>query len=229
LLRRIGKIDGLKRVRFTTSHPRDFVKEIVDAVDENPVLCNHIHLPVQSGSTDVLNRMQRLYTRDEYMRRIEWMKNARREITITSDIIVGFPGETEEDFEQTLRLLDEVQYDAIFSFKYSQRPNTPALQYADHLSEEEKSRRLTIVQEHQRQIQIPRNAAYIGRVQEVMVDGYNKATQQWLGKSSQHKTIGFSHSAMPGPTADGATLEGSYLDVRVTRSGPNSLAGEAVV
>ena len=228
MLRRIGEIDGLKRVRFTTSHPRDFVKDIVDAIDDNPTLCNHIHLPVQSGSTDVLNRMQRLYTRDEYLRRIEWMKNAKREITITSDIIVGFPGETEADFEQTLRLLDEVQYDAIFSFKYSQRPNTPALQYADHMSEEEKSRRLTIVQEHQRQIQIPRNAAYIGRTEEVLVDGYNKATQQWLGKNSQHKTIGFTHATTPAPT-DSFTLEGTYLNVRVTRSGPNSLAGEAVV
>ncbi len=229
LLRRMGEVEGLKRVRFTTSHPRDFVKEIVDAVDENPVLCNHIHLPVQSGSTAVLDRMQRLYTRDEYMRRIEWMKNAKRNIAITSDIIVGFPGETGEEFAETLKLLDEVQYDAIFSFKYSQRPNTPALQYTDHLSEEEKGSRLGVVQEHQRQIQIPRNAAYIGNVEEVIVDGYNKATQQWLGKNTQNKTISFTHSVIPGPSADGTTIEGRYLNVRVTRSGPNSLGGEAVV
>ena len=229
LLRRMGEVEGLKRVRFTTSHPRDFVKEIVDAVDENPVLCNHIHLPVQSGSTAVLDRMQRLYTRDEYMRRIEWMKNAKRNIAITSDIIVGFPGETGEEFAETLKLLDEVQYDAIFSFKYSQRPNTPALQYADHLSEEEKGSRLGVVQEHQRQIQIPRNAAYIGNVEEVIVDGYNKATQQWLGKNTQNKTISFTHPVIPGPSADGTTIEGRYLNVRVTRSGPNSLGGEAVV
>ena len=229
LLRRMGEVEGLKRVRFTTSHPRDFVKEIVDAVDENPVLCNHIHLPVQSGSTAVLDRMQRLYTRDEYMRRIEWMKNAKRNIAITSDIIVGFPGETGEEFAETLKLLDEVQYDAIFSFKYSQRPNTPALQYTDHLSEEEKGSRLGVVQEHQRQIQIPRNAAYIGNVEEVIVDGYNKATQQWLGKNTQNKTISFTHPVIPGPSADGTTIEGLYLNVRVTRSGPNSLGGEAVV
>ena len=229
LLRRMGEVEGLKRVRFTTSHPRDFVKEIVDAVDENPVLCNHIHLPVQSGSTAVLDRMQRLYTRDEYMRRIEWMKNAKRNIAITSDIIVGFPGETGEEFAETLKLLDEVQYDAIFSFKYSQRPNTPALQYTDHLSEEEKGSRLGVVQEHQRQIQIPRNAAYIGNVEEVIVDGYNKATQQWLGKNTQNKTISFTHPVIPGPSADGTTIEGRYLNVRVTRSGPNSLGGEAVV
>ena len=229
LLRRMGEVEGLKRVRFTTSHPRDFVKEIVDAVDENPVLCNHIHLPVQSGSTAVLDRMQRLYTRDEYMRRIEWMKNAKRNIAITSDIIVGFPGETGEEFAATLKLLDEVQYDAIFSFKYSQRPNTPALQYTDHLSEEEKGSRLGVVQEHQRQIQIPRNAAYIGNVEEVIVDGYNKATQQWLGKNTQNKTISFTHPVIPGPSVDGTTIEGRYMNVRVTRSGPNSLGGEAVV
>ena len=131
---------------------------------------------IGAGVTAVLDRMQRLYTRDEYMRRIEWMKNAKRNIAITSDIIVGFPGETGEEFAETLKLLDEVQYDAIFSFKYSQRPNTPALQYTDHLSEEEKGSRLGVVQEHQRQIQIPRNAAYIGNVEEVIVDGYNKAT-----------------------------------------------------
>ena len=229
LLRRVGEVEGLKRVRFTTSHPRDFVKEIVEAVDENPVLCNHIHLPVQSGSTAVLDRMQRLYTRDEYMRRIEWMKNAKRNIAITSDIIVGFPGETGEEFAATLKLLDEVQYDAIFSFKYSQRPNTPALQYTDHLSEEEKGSRLGVVQEHQRQIQIPRNAAYIGNVEEVIVDGYNKATQQWLGKNTQNKTISFTHPVIPGPSVDGTTIEGRYMNVRVTRSGPNSLGGEAVV
>ena len=104
-----------------------FRKDIIDAIDDNPVLCNHVHLPVQSGSSAMLERMQRLYTRDEYMRRIEWMKNARRNISITTDIIVGFPGETERDFEDTLDLLDEVQFDSLFSFKYSKRPNTPAL------------------------------------------------------------------------------------------------------
>src|SRR5260370_26498776 len=147
LLREMGRVDGIRRVRFTTSHPRDFVKDIVDAIDENPVLCNHVHLPVQSGSSSVLERMQRLYTRDDYMRRIEWMKNARRNISITTDIIVGFPGETDADFEQTLALLDEVQSDSLFSFKYSRRPNTPALAFADHISEEEQGRPLTILHE----------------------------------------------------------------------------------
>src|SRR5271170_5150375 len=166
LLRAMGEVDGIRRVRFTTSHPRDFVKDIVDAIDENPVLCNHVHLPVQSGSSSILERMQRLYTRDEYMRRIDWMKKARRNISITTDIIVGFPGETEADFEQTLALLDEVQYDSLFSFKYSRRPNTSALELADHIPEEEKSRRLAILQEKQRAIQIRRNSAAVGTVEE---------------------------------------------------------------
>ncbi len=220
LLRKVGEVPGLKRVRFTTSHPRDFIKPIVEAIEDNPVLCNHVHLPVQSGSDRVLERMQRLYSREEYMRTISWMKNARREIAITSDIIVGFAGETEEDFEQTLELLDDVEYDAIFSFKYSKRPNTPALALDEHLSEEEKSRRLAIVQEHQRAIQLRRNAAYIGRTEEVLVEGWNKATGQWIGRTSQHKTLNFT---------GGEDLAGRYLSVRVLRAGPNSLAGEATV
>jgi tRNA-2-methylthio-N6-dimethylallyladenosine synthase len=223
LLRSIALVAGIRRIRFTTSHPRDFGQEIIQAIDENPVLCNHVHLPVQSGSTRLLGRMQRLYTRDEYMRRIEWMKNSPRDIAITTDVIVGFPGETEEDFEQTLNLLDEVEYDSIFSFKYSQRPNTPALQYQDHVAEEEKSRRLTILQEKQRAIQIRRNGRAVGGVQEVLVEGFNKATGQWIGRTSQNKTLNFIR-----PGANGDSMMGKYLDVRVTRSGPNSLAGESV-
>ena len=131
-------------------------------MDANPVLCDHVHLPVQSGSSRVLAAMDRLYTRDEYMRRIEWLKTARRPYSITTDIIVGFPGETDRDFEDTLDLLDEVQYDSLFSFKYSPRPNTAALAMDDHIPEDEKQRRLVILQEKQRAIQIRRNAALIG-------------------------------------------------------------------
>ena len=195
LLRAVGKVAGIRRVRFTTSHPRDFVKDIIDAIDENPALCNHVHLPVQSGSSRVLDRMQRLYTRDEYMRRIEWMKRSHRDIAISTDIIVGFPGETEEDFQATLDLLDEVEYDSVFAFKYSKRPNTPALQYEDHIPEEEKARRLAIVQERQRAIQIRRNAKYVGEVNEVHVEGFNKATGQWIGRTSQNKTLNFHHAS----------------------------------
>jgi len=175
LLDRVGTVGGIRRVRFTTSHPRDFVKSIVDVIDSNPNLCNHVHLPVQSGSSRVLEGMRRLYTRDQYMEKMGWIKNARRSIAITSDIIVGFPGETEKDFEETLNLLDEIQYDSIFSFKYSPRPNTTALQMCDHIPEEEKSRRLTIVQEKQRAIQIRQNAALIGAMEEVNVEGFHAA------------------------------------------------------
>jgi tRNA-2-methylthio-N6-dimethylallyladenosine synthase len=227
LLRAVGEIDGIRRVRFTTSHPRDFVKEIIDAIDDNPVLCNHVHLPVQSGSTAVLDRMQRLYTREQYMRRIEWIKGAKRNIAITTDIIVGFPGETEEEFQDTLGLLEEVGYDSLFSFKYSRRPNTAALALADQVSEDEKGRRLTVLQERQRAIQIRRNADLVGVQEETMAEGYNHATGQWIGRTSQNRTLNFTHALVPSP--NGRTLVGTYLPVRVTRAGPNSLAGEAVL
>jgi tRNA-2-methylthio-N6-dimethylallyladenosine synthase len=227
LLVRVGEIPGMRRVRFTTSHPRDFVKAIIDGIDENPALCNHVHLPVQSGSTKILQAMQRQYTRDEYMRRIEWMKNARRDIAITTDIIVGFPGETEQDFEETLNLLEEVEYDSMFIFKYSKRPNTAALAYEDHIPEEEKTRRLIVLQEKQRAIQIRRNAAYVGRQEEVHVEGFNKATGQWIGRTSQNKTLNFTDATLAEPHGE-ATLVGKYMDVLVTRAGPNSLAGENV-
>ncbi|HEY2845217.1 MAG TPA: tRNA (N6-isopentenyl adenosine(37)-C2)-methylthiotransferase MiaB [Bryobacteraceae bacterium] len=222
LLDQVGRVPGIRRVRFTTSHPRDFVKSIIDAIDENPALCNHVHLPVQSGSDRILDAMQRLYTREEYMQRIQWMKAARRPIAITSDIIVGFPGETEDDLQATLGLLDAVEFDAIFGFKYSRRPNTAALALDDQIPEEEKARRLAVVQEHQRNIQIRRNAAYVGVVEECLVEGFNKATGQWIGRTSQNKILNFLR-----PGQDGS-LTGNYVDVRVTRAGPNSLAGEAV-
>jgi tRNA-2-methylthio-N6-dimethylallyladenosine synthase len=223
LLARVAETPGLRRVRFTTSHPRDFVKRIVDAIDANPVLANHVHLPVQSGSSRVLERMQRLYTREDYLRRIEWIKAARRSISITTDIIVGFPGETEADLEETLSLLDLVEYDAIFSFKYSPRPNTPALALDGQIPEEEKGRRLTIVQEKQRAIQMRRNAELVGGVEEALVEGFNQATGQWIGRTAQNRVLNFTHAG-----ANGHSLVGEYLPVRVTRAGPNSLAGTSV-
>jgi tRNA-2-methylthio-N6-dimethylallyladenosine synthase len=243
LLDQVGRVPGIRRVRFTTSHPRDFVKPIVDAIDRNEALCNHVHLPVQSGSTRVLDAMQRLYTRDEYMRRIDWMKSARRPIAISTDIIVGFPGETWEDFEATLDLLEQVEYDSVFSFKYSRRPNTAALALEDQIAEEEKTRRLAIVQERQRAIQVRRNAAYLGSVEECLVEGFNKATGQWIGRTSQNKTLNFlkpdalGQESMTRQIPDRETpnyrtnptelsMLGRYVAVRVTRAGPNSLAGE---
>ena len=223
LLGRVAEISGIRRVRYTTSHPRDFGRDIVDAMDSNPAICDHVHLPVQSGSSDVLARMERLYTRDEYIERIDWLKNARRIYSITTDIIVGFPGETEKDFEATLALLDEVEYDSLFSFKYSPRPNTAALGLEDHIPDEEKQRRLVIVQEKQRAIQIRRNAGLIGSVKEVLVEGRHQALEQWIGRTSDNRTLNFTH-----PLDGAASLTGKYLPVRVTRSGPNSLVGESV-
>jgi tRNA-2-methylthio-N6-dimethylallyladenosine synthase len=171
----------------------------------------------------VLAAMDRLYTRDEYMRRIDWIKNAKRRYSLTTDIIVGFPGETEEDFQQTLELMDEVQYDSLFSFKYSPRPNTSAIAMEDRIAEEEKQRRLVIVMERQRAIQIRRNAELVGGIQEVMVEGRNHALGQWIGRTSCNRTLNFTH-----PDTNGNDLAGRYLSVRVTRSGPNSLVGESV-
>jgi len=225
LLKKTGELDGMRRVRFTTSHPRDFVKPIVEAIEENETLCNHIHLPVQSGSTTVLDRMRRLYTRDLYLRCIDWMKSASREIAITTDIIVGFPGETDADFMDTVRMVEDVEYDAMFIFKYSKRPNTPAMQYEDHIPEEEKTRRFNVLTERQRAVQIKRNAKYVGRTEQVHVEGFNLATSQWIGKTTQHKTLNFVDPALSSPTS-GETLVGKYLDVLVTRASPHSLAGE---
>jgi len=221
LLDQVGRVEGIRRVRFTTSHPRDFVKEIIDAIDANRALCNHVHLPAQSGSSRVLDSMQRLYTREQYMSRIAWMKAAKRPIAISTDIIVGFPGETEADFDATLALIEEVEYDSIFSFKYSRRPNTAALRLDDQIPEEEKSRRLTVLQEKQRAIQVRRNAAYVGTVEECLVEGFNQATGQWIGRISQNKTLNFLRRGEE-------DLRGRYVEARVTRAGPNSLAGECV-
>src|SRR3989441_155510 len=223
LLAAVGEILGIRRVRFTTSHPRDFGKDIVEAIDSVPTLCDHVHLPVQSGSTRVLDAMQRLYTRDQYLERIAWMKAAKREISITTDIIVGFPGETEADFEQTLLLLDEVEYDGIFGFKYSPRPNTPSLKFEDAIPDEEKARRLAALQEKQREIQRRRNERHLGQIAEVMVEGRNDARGQWIGRTSQNKVLNF--KAPEGLTP----VLGSYVPVVTTGCFPNSLLGQMVI
>jgi tRNA-2-methylthio-N6-dimethylallyladenosine synthase len=226
LLAAVGEVPGIKRVRFTTSHPRDFGRDIIDAIDAVPTLCDHVHLPVQSGSDKILNAMQRLYTREQYLERISWMKSAKRDISITSDIIVGFPGETEEDFNQTLSLLDAVGYDGVFSFKYSPRPNTPALTLEDAIPDEEKSRRLEVLMSRQKEIQIARYKKYIGGTQEVMVEGKNESRNQWIGRTSQNKTLNFT---APECSEISSPKVGSYAQVRVAASFPNSLVGELVV
>jgi tRNA-2-methylthio-N6-dimethylallyladenosine synthase len=220
LLVAVAEVAGIRRVRFTTSHPRDFGRDIVEAIDSTPVLCDHVHLPVQSGSTRVLEAMQRLYTRAEYLERISWIHSAKRDISITTDLIVGFPGESELEFQETLTLLDEVGYDSAFTFKYSPRPNTPALRLHDAIPDAEKAHRLAVLNEKQKQVQTHRNRRHLGQVIQVMVEGRNPARDQWIGRTSQIKVLNFTAPA-------GTELKtGSYVNVRVTSSFPNSLIGE---
>jgi len=223
LLAAVGEVTGIRRVRFTTSHPRDFGRDIVAAIDAVPALCDHVHLPVQSGSDRVLGAMQRLYTREQYLERIAWMRAGRREIAITTDVIVGFPGETEAEFAETLTLLEEVRFDAIFSFKYSPRPNTPALSLEDAIPDDEKARRLDVLMARQKEIQIAHNKNYLGSTSEVIVEAYNPGRNQWVGRSSQNKIVNFMAPGGAGPKV------GAYAQVVVTACFPNSLAGELVV
>jgi tRNA-2-methylthio-N6-dimethylallyladenosine synthase len=221
LLLASADVQGIKRVRFTTSHPRDFTPDIVEAIESQSKVCNHVHLPVQSGSSRVLRAMQRTYSREQYLEKIAMIREAKRPISITTDIIVGFPGETESEFEETLGLLDEVRYEGVFSFKYSPRPNTASLAMNDCVSEEEKGRRLAALQERQRQIQAERNATLLGASFELMVSGKSRRENQWSGHTSCNRVLNFASQARE--------LLGTYVQVRVTNVGPSSLVGEHVV
>jgi tRNA-2-methylthio-N6-dimethylallyladenosine synthase len=222
LLAEVGQLPGVRRVRFTTSHPRHFTREIVEAIDSVPTLCDHVHLPVQSGSSRVLSAMAREYKREQYLERVAWIRAAKhKSISLTTDIIVGFPGETFEEFEQTMSLLEEVQYDCVFSFKFSPRPNTPANAMENAISEEEKTRRLAILNDRQREIQRVNYARHVGQLLEVMVEGFQSARDQVTGRTSQNKTLNFT-------VPEGMTTPkvGEYTQVRVVRAHPNSLVGE---
>jgi tRNA-2-methylthio-N6-dimethylallyladenosine synthase len=219
LLARVAEVPGVRRVRFTTSHPRYFTPEIVQAIDSHPALCDQIHLPVQAGSTAVLERMRRGYAREAYLEKVHCIRRAQRDISLSTDVIVGFCGESEKDFDQTLSLLAEVEYDQVFAFKFSPRPDTAAQGFPDTVSEEEKGRRLRVVQELQRQIQLRRNQALVGQVFEVLVEGYQPRLGQAVGRTTHNRVLSF-----PGVAAD----VGCYMRVRVTSAGPNSLVGECV-
>ena len=222
LLAAVGQVAGIRRVRFMTSHPRDFTRKIVEAIDAVPALCNHIHLPVQSGSNRILKLMNREYTREWYLERVAWIKAARRPIALSTDIIAGFPGETPEDFIETMDLLAEVEYDCVFGFKYSPRPNTPALHLIDSIPDAEKATRLQVVLDRQREIQRVNYARHLGEVMEVMVEGHHPTRGQVVGRSSQNTPVNFTCA---GPIAP---APGSYLQVKITGTHPNSLVGEAV-
>jgi tRNA-2-methylthio-N6-dimethylallyladenosine synthase len=222
LLAAVGELPGIRRVRFTTSHPRDFTRDIVEAIDAVPSLCDHVHLPVQSGSSRILKLMAREYTADWYLERISWIKAAKRSISLSTDIIVGFPGETNDDFVETMNLLQNVQYDCVFGFKYSARPNTPALTMIDTLPEAEKAKRLQLVLDRQREIQRANYARHLGETMEVMIEGANPTRGQIAGRSSQNKPVNFTTSLPIAPAP------GSYMQVRITGTYPNSLVGEAI-
>jgi tRNA-2-methylthio-N6-dimethylallyladenosine synthase len=221
LLLEAANVQGIRRVRFTTSHPRDFTPDIIAAMDANPTICNHVHLPVQSGSTRVLRAMQRTYSRSEYLKKIAMIRGAKRRTAITTDVIVGFPGETESDFDETLSLMDEVKYDGVFSFKYSPRPNTPASSMADAIPEEEKSRRLALLQEKQRLIQAETLKSFENEIFEVHIDGKSKKENCWYGHSSCNRVVSL--------TSTEENLLGAYVRARLTGSTANSLLGEHII
>ena len=221
LLIAVAETPGIRRVRFMTSHPSDLDETTIAAMDSVPQLCEHLHLPVQSGSTRVLRAMQRTYTREEYLEKVEMVRKARRPISITTDIIVGFPGETERDFEETLSLLDLVKFDGIFAFQYSPRPNTSAATMPDAIPEDEKSRRLAALLDRQRMIQTARNESLVGQSFEVLVEGASRRDRQWSGRTSGNRTLNF--------TSPRSALLGEYVLVKVKQAGANSLSGEQVV
>ncbi|MDQ3820375.1 MAG: MiaB/RimO family radical SAM methylthiotransferase, partial [Acidobacteriota bacterium] len=211
---------GIPRVKFTTSFPRDFHPDIVAALDEHDNLCNWIHLPVQSGSDKVLKAMRRGYTAADYLRRVEAITKARRSYSLTTDVIVGFPGESERDFEETLKLVRECRFHGIYIFKYSVRPNTPAAKLVDDVSKAEKSARFSALEEAQKEIQDQIYSSYVGCEVSVLVEGFSARSQKDLtGHTTCNKVINF-----PGD----ASLIGRVLPVEVVSAKCHSLYGAAV-
>ena len=211
---------GMPRIKFTTSFPRDFHPDIVSAVDENENLCNWVHLPVQSGSDHILRLMRRGHTRADYMRRIEAIKNARRQIAITSDIIVGFPGETEQDFRATMSLVENVKYDGLYIFKYSERPGTPAAKLTDDVTKSEKKKRFLELEDLQRRQQKAVYASYVGREVNVLAESVSaKSETDFTGHTTCHKVINFPRHKLN---------LGEITRIKITKAKQNSLYGETV-
>lgn len=219
LLAQIDAVEGLQRIRFTTSHAQDLSPELIEAFATLPKLCEHLHLPVQSGSDSVLARMRRGYTRGEYLDRIRRLCQRRSGVALSTDIIVGFPGETDAEFDQTLELLGQVEYDEIFSFIYSPRPQTVSAKiYDDDVSAEIKKDRLAKVQCLQRDISLRKNRQKIGTVQEVLIDGRSKLKNgQVMGRTRTNRIVN-----IDGPES----LVGMMLPVQITGATANSLLGE---
>ena len=219
LLGRVDAIDGLKRIRFTTSHPQDLSPELTDAFATLENLCEHLHLPVQSGADTVLARMRRGYTRGEYLERIERLRKRRPEVALSTDIIVGFPGETDAEFDQTLELLAQVQYDEIYSFSYSPRPQTVSAKiFDDDIPNNVKRDRLNTVQTLQREISLNRNRQRIGSLEEILLDGQSKLKNgQMMGRTRGNRIV---NVRCP------ENLLGRLIPIRITGATANSLMGE---
>lgn len=217
LLRAVAA-SGLERIKFTTSFPRDFHQDIVDAIDEHGNLCNWVHLPVQSGSSRVLRAMRRGYSREDYLRHVDAIKNSKRRISLTSDIIVGFPGETQEEFEETLSLVQSCQYDGLYIFKYSSRPGTPAAKLADDVSAEEKTLRFLHLESVQKKIQKSIFEQYVGKQVKVLVEGVSRKTDlDMTGHTTCHKVINFQGNS---------ALVGQEVTIQVIAAKVNSLYGK---
>ncbi|MFT4976418.1 MAG: tRNA-2-methylthio-N6-dimethylallyladenosine synthase [Myxococcota bacterium] len=220
LLYAVAAVPGVERIRYTTSHPRDMGPDVIEAYRDLPQLTSHLHLPVQSGSTRVLRRMKRFYTRERYLEVVAQLRDARPDIALSTDFIIGFPGETDEDFEETMTLLEEVRFHASYSFTYSQRPDTPALKLAarDPVDPAVASARLTRLHVRQREISLEENRRMEGERFSVLVEGPSRHDPAVMcGRTSTFKTINF-----PGEP----TLVGQTVPVVVTRGFTNSLRGE---
>jgi tRNA-2-methylthio-N6-dimethylallyladenosine synthase len=237
LLERVNAVDGLMRLRFTTSHPKDISEALIQAYERLDKLCNHFHLPVQAGSDRVLGRMNRRYTRARYLEKIESLRRACPDISITSDFIVGFPGETPEDFQETLDLIREVRFDSVFAFKYSDRPSAPASAFPDKIPEAEKADRLQRLFDLQARITEEKNQAIVGNRETVLVEGTSKrhgnddtgddaSPVQWTGRTSSNRIVNFSFEKEP-PCSD-AGLVGALVDVSIQKAFAHSLWGRPV-
>jgi tRNA-2-methylthio-N6-dimethylallyladenosine synthase len=217
LIRQVAEIDGIKRIRFTTSHPKDMSDELISCFADIPKLCGQIQLPAQAGSNAVLKRMNRGYTCEAYLDRINALKSVRPGIVVTGDMIVGFPGETEDDFQQTLALIEEVRYADLYSFAYSPRPGTKAADMVDDISKEQKLDRLERLLVLQRRLTLEINLSFKGSIQSVLVEGLGKRHGQVSGRADSGKTVNLIGD--PG-------LIGTFVDVRISAAYQNSLLGE---
>jgi tRNA-2-methylthio-N6-dimethylallyladenosine synthase len=222
LLEAVHAVDGIERIRFASPHPRHVTPRFLETMARLPKICRHLHLPVQSGSTRVLDAMRRRYTRESYLDLVARIREALPDVALSTDIIVGFPGETEADFDDTLTLTAAVRYHSMFSFKYSARPNTLALKrLADDVSEEDKTRRIVALQALQREIQTALNERMVGQTVDVLVDAASRRRETELsGRTSGNVVVN-----LPGPSG----WIGRTVPVRVERAGPHSVWGQSPV